>query len=169
MALVVELCNNERKDGLPIRDIREELNNLAKMDTNLETALRTIPDELMNVQFSPDVWSPHQILGHLVDAEIAFSFRLRKIIAEENPTYPPFNEEKWGDALQHQTIPMPLFISVWKPLRELNIQLLRLMPESAWERTGVHETNGSQTLRNLVRSMCAHDIYHLKQIKAKGS
>ncbi len=154
---------------MPNRNISETLDNLAKMNGALEEALHAIPNEKMKIQSSPDVWTPHQILGHLVDAEIAFSFRLRKIIAEENPFYPSFDEERWGETLRHEAIPVLLFVSVWKPLRELNIQLLRLMPVLAWERQGVHETNGSQTLMDVVRGMLAHDIYHLKQLKASDT
>jgi uncharacterized damage-inducible protein DinB len=149
--------------------ISETLDNLAKMNGSLEEALRAIPNERMKTQSSPEVWSPHQILGHLVDAEIAFSFRLRKILAEENPSYPPFDEERWGERLRHEDIPVLLFVSVWKPLRELNIQLLRLMPALAWERQGVHETSGSQTVMDVVQGMILHDNYHLKQLKACGT
>ena len=44
-----------------------------------------LPEELLDRRPRPGEWSVAELLGHLWDAEIAFSFRARLILAQDTP------------------------------------------------------------------------------------
>jgi hypothetical protein len=104
------------------------------------------------------------VAGHLVDVEIAYGFRIRKVISESNPNYPGFDEEKWTSALNHSEIPLDLFLSAWKGLRALNVALLSGLDRECLTRTGIHAESGSQTLNYIVHSLAKHDQYHMERL-----
>jgi hypothetical protein len=51
----------------------------------LAQALAAIGAEKASMPIAPGKWSPAQILCHLADCEIAFGFRLRQTLAEDQP------------------------------------------------------------------------------------
>ena len=46
---------------------------------------------------APDQWSVRQIVAHLADSEAANVVRLRQVIAEDNPTLVPFDQNAWAE------------------------------------------------------------------------
>src|SRR5271163_5197350 len=44
----------------------------------------------------PGKWTASEILCHLADTEIAFSFRWRQTLAEENHVVQPFDQDLWA-------------------------------------------------------------------------
>jgi hypothetical protein len=51
-------------------------------------------------------------------------------------------------------------------LRDMNLALLRDLTDEQWERFGMHEERGRESLRHLARLVAGHDVNHLKQIEA---
>ena len=45
---------------------------------------------------APGKWSIREIIAHLADCEIAFSFRLRQTLADDHPVLQPFDQDKWA-------------------------------------------------------------------------
>ncbi len=45
---------------------------------------------------SPGRWTIRQILGHLTDSEMVGADRLRRVIAEDNPTLMGYDEKLWA-------------------------------------------------------------------------
>ena len=50
------------------------------------------PDQIEN-PIAPGKWSPREIVSHLADCELVFSFRLRQTLAETNPVIQPFDQD----------------------------------------------------------------------------
>src|SRR5579875_3697868 len=46
--------------------------------------------------YAPGKWTARMILCHLADTEIAFSFRIRQTLAQENHTVQPFDQDAWA-------------------------------------------------------------------------
>jgi hypothetical protein len=117
----------------------------------------------MGRSLAPGKWTASEILCHLADCEIAFSFRWRQTLAEENHTVQPFDQDRWaphyssmsgGDALQ-------TFVA----LRRWNGILLDRLSPKDWERTVAHPERGQMTFRTLVETMAGHDLNHLAQLE----
>lgn len=130
------------------------------------------------VDFTPgaDKWSIRQIMAHLADAELVGAHRLRAVVAEENPTLTSFDEGAWSKNLDYSRRKPTQSLDSFRRLRAENYELLKELPESAFERTGVHSQNGPMTLRQLLAGYADHAEGHARQLqevraeyrKAKG-
>jgi hypothetical protein len=71
---------------------------------------------------APGKWSARDILCHLADCEIAFAFRLRQTLAEDNHVIQPFDQEKW--AAPYPGIDANEALATFSLLRRWNLLLI---------------------------------------------
>lgn len=135
----------------------------------LDGLARAIGTARMSIAPAPGKWSAREIFCHLADAEIAFGFRLRQTLAEENHTIQPWDQEKWAPAYHAYTEEQAL--ATFRVLRQWNVLLIRsALPGSAGKPV-YHPERGAITFRTVVETMAGHDRNHLAQldkIAAKG-
>src|SRR5437879_6404007 len=93
-------------------------------------------------------WSAAEVIGHLVDAEIAYSFRWRLSLTEDRPTYPGYDEKLWS---QLPKPPGDQLCLLLESLRAHNVWLLRSIPRADWSRVGVHSEQGEETVEVMIR------------------
>ena len=125
---------------------------------------------------APGKWSPRQIVAHLADAELVGAHRMRQVIAEDNPTLIAFDQDAWTRNLDYARRKPKQSLESFRRIRAENYELLKELPESAFERTGNHSENGPMTLRRLLEGYAEHAESHARQLqqmreeykKAKG-
>lgn len=114
---------------------------------------------------APDKWSVRQIVCHLADSEIVVADRLRRTIAEDNPTLIYFDEKAWTSRLDYHRRKFSRAIETFRQIRQDNFDLLKDVEESAWSRTATHSQQGTITLLDLLRTYAEHAEGHAKQIQ----
>jgi hypothetical protein len=115
-------------------------------------------------------------MAHLADAEVVCAHRCRQVAAEDNPTLIAFDQEQWARNLNYASRKLKQSLETFRRLRAENCELLRGLPESAFERAGTHTEAGRMTLRALVERNVNHTESHARQLqgvreeykKAKG-
>jgi hypothetical protein len=125
---------------------------------------------------APGKWSPRQIIAHLADAELVGAHRMRQVIAENNPTLIAYDQDAWTRNLDYARRKPKQSLEAFRRIRAENYELLKELPESAFERTGNHTENGPMTLRLLLEGYAQHVESHARQLqqireeykKAKG-
>jgi hypothetical protein len=110
--------------------------------------------------------SVRQIACHLADAEIVGAMRVRQIIAEENPTLQYFDDDAWAEKLDYNKRKISHALENFRRLRTENHELLKDLPESAFERMGTHSKDGPMSLRQVVDWYAHHLEGHVAEIKA---
>lgn len=113
----------------------------------------------------PDKWSVRQILAHLSDAEMVAGDRVRRIIAENHPTLVGYDQELWAKNLDYQRRKTSQSLETFRRLRGENYDLLKEIPEAAFERTANHTERGTITLHQHVRLMAEHAESHARQLQ----
>lgn len=116
---------------------------------------------------APGKWSPAEIVCHLADCEIAFAFRLRQTLAEDNYTIQPFDQEKW--AAPYSGIPAKDALAAFAAMRQWNVLLISRTPPSAASRPVIHPERGAMIFQTIVETMAGHDLNHLGQLKRIAS
>jgi len=112
---------------------------------------------------APGKWSPRDILCHLADCEIAFAFRLRQTLAEDNHTVQPFDQEKW--AAPYAAFDANEALAAFSLLRRWNLLLIEsALPQQA-NKTVTHPERGPMTFSTIVETMAGHDLNHLAQLE----
>jgi DinB superfamily len=114
---------------------------------------------------APDKWSVRQIVAHLADAEAANVVRLRQVIAEENPTLVPFDQNAWAERTDYQKRKPSQALETMRQLRADNYQLLKDLPPEAYSRTVHHLKRGTMSLLDLLRLFAEHAENHATQIR----
>jgi len=103
-----------------------------------------------------------QILAHLTDTEIAFSFRMRQAVAETGHVIQPFDQDKWASGYPQADAQTAL--ALFAVLRKWNVQFLRGLAPEAFEKEVVHPERGPMKFRTIVETMAGHDGNHLIQL-----
>ena len=110
---------------------------------------------------APGEWSPADVVGHLVDAEMTLGFRWRQTLAADEPTLPGYDEKRWA-ALPKP--PLDELAITFRVLRTHNLHLLRHLDAEQLRRVGVHSEQGPETLDVMIRKLAGHDLAHLDQL-----
>ena len=106
-------------------------------------------------------------MAHLSDAEIVATMRMRQILAEENPRLEVWDHDAWGKNLDYARRKPSQSLETFRRIRGENYELLKDLPESAFERAGSHSGRGRMTLRELLRLMAEHAESHGAQLRAR--
>ena len=142
----------------------------------LATVLTGVYGEEEDFATAPGKWSVRQILAHLADSELVGAHRMRQVIAEDNPTLIAFDQDAWTRNLEYARRKPKQSLETFRRIRAENYELLKELPESAFERTGNHSEDGPMTLRRLLEGYAQHAESHARQLqqireeyrKAKG-
>ncbi len=142
--------------------IEEALNRLAAGPDLIRTALRNVTNEEAN--WAPPLkWTPKQVAVHLLDTELVYGVRARKILSEENGVLLAYDQDKWADACTNGRNVSDV-LNTFAALRADNVGLFRASM-TRMDRTGVHPEYGALSLRDLILHLAPHDEKHAGQIK----
>jgi hypothetical protein len=144
-------------DGRPVESI------LASTAAQLATLLEAIGPERAALAPAPGKWSPAEIVCHLADCELAFSFRLRQALAEENHVIQPFDQDKW--AATYPGVSAGQALEVFSALRGWNLRLIGFALPAAANRPVTHPERGAMTFGDMVATWAGHDLNHLAQLR----
>jgi hypothetical protein len=136
---------------------------LASTPSKLDSLAEAIGPDRLAVAPAPGKWTPAEILSHLADCEIAFGFRLRQTLAEDNHTVQPFDQEKW--AATYPSITADQALAAFAAMREWNLILIRNAPQGSAKRPVTHPERGTMTFATIIETMAGHDLNHIQQLQ----
>ncbi|HEY1922133.1 MAG TPA: DinB family protein [Tepidisphaeraceae bacterium] len=113
------------------------------------------------------LWSIQQIVLHLMDSDLIWADRMKRIIAEENPLILGYNESKFAVNLFYADQDAHNSINIFDLNRRQFAVVLRKLPDSAFARTGCHNERGFITLAQSLEGMVWHVNHHVEFIHKK--
>ena len=141
---------------------RKPFTVIAETPERLRTLLEALGDDGLERALAPGKWSARQILCHLADCEIAFSFRYRQALAEDNHVVQPFNQDAWSRS--YGAYDGREAWVVFAALRKWNLRLLENLPAAALSKRLSHPERGPMTFQTVIETMAGHDLNHLAQL-----
>ena len=76
----------------------------------LVTSVRALLTGLIQAELqrpeAPGKWSILHVLDHLTDQEIVNAFRLRSVVAEDEPPLRGYDQDRWAKTLDYHQLPM---------------------------------------------------------------
>lgn len=112
-------------------------------------------------------WTIQQLVIHLMDSHLIGADRMKRIIAEDNPTLIGYDENRFVKNLFPEKLDAALACEVFRGNQLLMAEILRQLPDSAFARSGNHNERGRLTLEQFVRDYANHVEHHLKFLRAK--
>ncbi|MEQ9411291.1 MAG: DinB family protein [Fuerstiella sp.] len=115
----------------------------------------------------PDRWSIRQVVCHVVDFEIVYADRMKRVLAEENPTMFGGDPDCFAGALHYLQRSIPEELALMSAIRKSTARILSQCDLEDFQRTGVHSEDGPITLETLLENICAHVPHHVKFVNEK--
>jgi hypothetical protein len=127
-------------------------------------ALDNFPAESLGAHPIPGKWSAREIVHHLGDSETASAIRIRKLLVEDEPLIQGYDQDQFATRLHYNERDMAPALEAFRYARETTMQLLPLLSEQDWQRSGTHSESGRYTLEDWLRIYAAHAHNHAAQI-----
>ena len=112
-------------------------------------------------------WSTLEVVAHLADFDPIIADRMKRIIAEENPTLLGADENRFAAALAYHDRDLEEELKIIDLTRSQMGRILRTLPDSALQRVGIHNERGPLSLEKLLGLAIRHIPHHLKFIAEK--
>jgi hypothetical protein len=150
---------------------RDLIDHYANGGEKLALAVRGLTRE--DLLCAPDAkwnagrWTIQQVIIHCMDSELVSADRLKRMIAEENPTLIGYDENKYVASLFYDEQDAEAAVAIIDLNRKLFAAAMRKLPAAAWERKGTHSERGGITVGGYLKSTVDHLDHHIKFIHAK--
>lgn len=109
-------------------------------------------------------WTPNEIIGHLIDAEWIYGYRMRLIYSEEQPTILGMDQDLWVSAQRYNERDPKELVQEFRNMRNINISLWKQMDADDLKKFGKHNERGEESLGMLLQMLPGHDLTHIDQI-----
>jgi uncharacterized damage-inducible protein DinB len=144
---------------------RDPLEVVRATGARLEELVADLDAERLATPEAPGKWSITEVVQHLADSEIAWSWRLRLVLAEERPTLTGYDQDLWARNLRYREARLDDAMRLFAVARDANLRLLDRLAPDDWKRVGVHVERGDESVEHMLRLYAGHDLAHLRQIR----
>ena len=163
---MTESFDQYRKRVLSYLGEKDAIKVQTSTPARLAKLTRDLPLDVLRRRPQATKWSIVEILAHLADAELAYSWRLRMMLSRPGVPLQWFDQDDWDVRFTYGQRDAAQLLSVFGALRRNNLELLKRVPRASWKKAfGIHEVRGRQTVADFVTMEAAHDLNHLQQIK----
>ena len=132
----------------------------------LDVLLDRVAPERETYRYAEGKWSIREIIGHLIDGERVFGYRLLCIARGEQQNLPGFDQDEYMVNAPFDRIDLEDLLSEFRLVRLSNIAMLRTLDEPAWTRMGT--ANGNPvSVRALAYVMVGHVRHHMNVLRER--
>ena len=115
----------------------------------------------------PGKWSTLEVICHLADFEIVYADRIKRVIAENEPTMCGGFHNAFAARLAYQQRNVEEELLLIESIRKQVAQILRTLQPEDFQRRGIHSEAGPLTLESLVQRITGHIPHHVRFIDEK--
>jgi len=134
----------------------------------VEALVSGLPDAWLETPDTAGGWTPRDVVGHLISAEMANWIPRTELILAEGTARPFDSFDRFAHVERDAGAALPALVERFATLRRQNLARLReLVREDAdLDRRGLHPDLGEVTLHQLLSAWTVHDLDHVQQIQA---
>jgi len=133
---------------------------LDKLKDSTYEFLIQIPRGKASFAYAEGKWTVKQVLGHMIDSERIFAYRLLCFSRAEKKELPSFNQEEYVAAFDYESRSLKSLADEFKATREANMYLFNSLTPEQFTLTG--SANGYfMTVNGLLYIIAGHELHHL--------
>lgn len=151
-------------ENVKAEHVQEWLGKIESYTTRLREVVDGLNEEQLNKKYREGSWTVRQLVHHIADSQLNMYQRLKLALTDDNPTVPPFDQEKWA-ALPDNELPVESSIRMLEGLNERIVALGQHVTDEELGRVFTHETNGEISVATKLAKLCWHEEHHLEHIK----
>jgi len=133
----------------------------------LRQSVAGMTEEELDARPIPGKWSTRQVVCHIADFEPIYADRMKRVIAEERPTFFGGDPDTFAAGLAYERRVVADELALIAVVRRNMAAILRTLIPDAFERAGVHSQDGPLTLETLLRRITVHIPHHVATIGEK--
>jgi hypothetical protein len=147
-----------------MNEYNEFIIKIEQLPPKVEAAVKGLTDAQLDTPTGEGKWSIRQLVHHIADANMNAFIRMKLTASEEKPILKPYNQDRWMAQADGVSGPVDSSINILKGLHPRWTLFLRSLPDTAWQREGIHLENGKVTLEAILKLYANHGQSHLQQI-----
>jgi uncharacterized damage-inducible protein DinB len=153
--------------SFPMAPSQQLINDYLAGPRTLRAAVAGLTREQLMAHPVAGKMSTLEVVCHVADFEPIMADRMKRVIAEDNPTLVGADENRFLAALAYHDRDLEQELSIVDQTRGQMARILRQIPAEAWQRTGNHTERGPRTLEQLLLGAIDHIPHHVQFIHAK--
>jgi hypothetical protein len=114
---------------------------------------------------SAEGWTAREVVHHLADSEMTSAIRLRRLLAEDQPTIFGYDEAYFARVLHYADRPIEAALEALAAARRTTAEILARMSDAEWQRAGTHSEIGRFSVDDWLIMYAAHAHDHADQIR----
>jgi DinB superfamily len=130
------------------------------------TLLRSIDEPQANYRYAADKWSIKELVGHIIDAERAFSFRAFHFARNHKTPLPGFEQDSVAVVAPYGALALREISDEYDCVRRSTLHLFRHFDAPAWSCRGT-ANNSEITVRALAYVTAGHERHHLQILNSR--
>lgn len=115
----------------------------------------------------PGRMSTREVVCHIADFEPVYADRMKRVLAEDQPSLPGGDPEEFRAALAYVQRDIDEELALVEIVRRQMARILQATGDDAWSRTGNHAVKGPLSVAELLAGITAHIPHHIAFIKEK--
>ncbi len=147
-------------------DTTDLLDRLEAAVRELTWTMIDLDEDELHESAAAEEWSPIEILAHIKACDDIVTGRIATLLTHPHPTLANFDERAWAIIAGYAEAPVDQTLMALQRHRGEMVWQLRRLPTEAWDRTAQHETRGTLSLYELVRTFVEHEEEHVAQLDA---
>jgi hypothetical protein len=126
----------------------------------------TLDDTAALARYLPGKWSVKEVLGHVMDVERIFSYRLLRIGRGDVTPLPGFDENAYVPPARFDERPLRDLVAEFRAVRLSSVGLINGLPATSWSRIGQASGKPVST-RALAYIIVGHVAHHLGVLRER--
>lgn len=123
-----------------------------------------LPEAVLSQQYAPGKWTVREVIGHIIDTEHIFGYRLLRIARGDTTSLPGFDQDVFAAGQPYSHLDGPALMTQMGALRTFTLGLLHTLPEGIWHREGTSDGKPLKALA-IPYILVGHEIHHLTILK----
>ena len=115
--------------------------------------------EQVSFRYQPDKWTLGEMIGHVLDTERVFAYRMLAISRGDKSPLPGFEQDDYVHHAIYDTLTAKELAAEWRAVRTATLLQTRSMDETMASQIGT-ANNQPVTAKALPYMICGHAIHH---------
>ncbi len=145
---------------------KDVLNTMSEHPDELRRLLSGVSDETANRAYAEGKWSIKELLGHIIDTERVFVYRLLRFCRGDETPLSGFDQDPYVAASRANERSLESLIDEFENLRRANMFLIGNLTEEELARSGTASGNGV-TVRALIHITGGHVQHHMNILRER--
>ena len=142
---------------------------ISRLDQQLSDTLillSGVPEEQAEQRYAPDKWSLKEVVGHVLDFERIFGYRVLLVARGDGTPLPGCDQDVMMRGAEFGPYRLRELAVEFEQVRRAHICFFRHLSVGAWDRRGVVNGEGA-SVRALAYIMAGHELHHRRVIREK--